>query len=531
MNFFEDDVLTRIGLDRCASFALMLVALAPDVLAQDRVWKNLGDKASTTFGESMDSLGDIDGDGVPDVIVSAADYENDKGLAVIYSGRDGSTIYAIHGNNNEVLGSAVSRTGDLDGDGIPDFAVSTFNPGDTRTFSGRVTVYSGSTATKIWEVDGNPGDFLGSGIADVGDLDGDGIDDLIVGARFGFYAREMSGKDGSTLLSITSPSLTPGDFPWSVAAGGDLDGDGVGDFMLSDPYNCDPGPCTGAAYVFSGKTGLLLYTEYGLTDKARMGLGMAVLGDVNGDGFNDFAAGAPAQNTASDLGAGYAVICSGKDGSTIFAYDQTGLHHSVWNTGASFGAIGDLNQDGCDEFLIGAPGAGDFYSAGNVYLYSGRDGGGLYHYEDSDSVHLMNAFGHKIVTITPGVAGSAPAFAVTAPGEDDSTGLYVGSISAWKTHKLCVDAEPRIVPPNTPVTLQLGQGAASQFYAFFLVDVAGAPLFNLLSLGTFDATGRGFLSGRTNNTTLGGITIGIQGFTINAANKVVVSNQETILLQ
>jgi hypothetical protein len=498
---------------------------------QDRIWKVFNDKATLGFGTSIDSVGDLDGDGFPDLIVGVPDDSN-AGKIVLYSGSSGAMLTEIRGAYNEAFGAAVSRTGDVDGDGVLDFAVSTFDPGAMINDTGRVTVYSGATSNLIWMVDGQLGEFLGAGIADMGDVDGDGIDDLIAGARFGGYARAMSGIDGSTIYSVTSPSLNPGGFGWNVAAGGDVDGDGIGDFMVSDPYNCDPGPCTGAAYVFSGKSGQLLYTEFALYDNAYMGLGMAILGDINGDGFSDFGAGAPRETTLLSTEGGYALICSGKDGAVLYKYDENRAGHRNWHTGGAFAPAGDLNADGYDDFLIGSWGAGDFYRPGNVYLYSGRDGGELYHYEDVDSDHGPNGFGFVLASLGSSGPGPSPAFAVSAPGERTLPGMVrTGSVSTWTARELFVDAQPRYVVPSQAVTLTLAQAEPAQLYGFFLVDVNGTPAFNLLSVGTLDATGRAYLSGTAGAGVLNGITIQIEGIVINSAGRLIASNREEIYFQ
>jgi hypothetical protein len=320
-----------------------------------------------------------------------------------------------------------------------------------------------------------------------------------------------------------------GSFGWNVAAGGDVDADGVPDFMVSDPYNCEPGLSTGAAHVFSGATGQALYSIFGEGGRHDlMGLGMAILGDLNGDGFADFGAGAPGDSYAWDY-QGYAVVASGKDGSVLYTYRPDAKVSVDWNLGFSLAGIGDLNRDGFDDFLIGAPGAG-FYGNGMVFLYSGRDGGLIYEYEDLESDPSAARFGSVERPIGDVDGDGHQDLAVTALWENSPTVLACGSVSVWTGDDLFVQSIPRTVAPNQMVKIQVGQGVAAQLYALFLVDVNGTPAFSLLSLAAFDATGRGYVSGWY-GPSIGPITVSVRAFALDGSNQLIDSRPETIHLQ
>jgi hypothetical protein len=514
--------------------AMAVVALfsaANQARGQERIWKRFGNATGTGFGSTMDVVGDVDGDGVSDVLVGApADSSGgyQAGKAVLFSGAGGMKIATLVGVAKEGFGIAVSHAGDVDGDGTPDFAIATFDVGGGGTYTGAVSMYSGGTTTLLWQVQGNAGEFLGSGIADVGDLDLDGIDDLIVGARFGGYAKTISGKDGSTLTTVYSPDLYPGEFGYDVAAGGDVDGDGFGDFMVSDIYDSDPGLTTGAAYVFSGKAGQLLYRVYGYTDNAYMGTGMGILGDVNHDGFAEFGAGAPADSSIASFG-GLALVCSGKDGSMLYSYQPSSFQDTHLAIGSAFSRIGDVNLDGFDDFLVDYATSGDVYGWGTVFLNSGVDGGRLYHFEDKSKL-FPNEFGTRLALMGDVNGDGSPEFAATAPADSTATVNHCGSVSAWTTRRLFCDANPRILSSNKDCTVQVGQAIASQLFALFLVDVNGVPAFNLLALGALDPTGRGATTGHYAGGAAG-MTVGLQGFTLDALNHLLISNVETIELQ
>jgi len=515
-----------------ATFVVATFSAARRAQAQERLWKRFGTAVSSRFGNAIDPVGDIDGDGVTDVLAGmSADHAHgaDAGKVILMSGADGTTITKLFGAANEGFGFAVSRAGDVDGDGVPDYAISSLDPGGGGTLAGAVTMYSGATATVLWQVQGNAGEVFGGGVADVGDLDQDGIDDLIVGAMWGGYARTISGKDGSTLITVTSPDLQPVAFGYDVAAGGDVDGDGFGDFMVSDIYDSDPGPMTGAAYVFSGKSGGLLHRVYGNSDSATMGLGMGILGDINQDGFADFGAGAPNDSSVAPLG-GLALVCSGKDGSVLHSYQPSGPTDTDLGIGCAFSRIGDVNLDGFDDFLLDNLTDGDDTHAwGRVILDSGVDGRRLYHFEDESTVYY-DQFGTKLALIGDVDGDGSPEFVATAPGDSSSTVRSCGSVSVWTTRRLLCDASPRILSSNKDCTVQVGQAIASQLFALFLVDVNGVPAFNLLALGALDSTGRGATTGHYAGGAAG-ITVGLQGFTLDAQNHLLISNVETIELQ
>lgn len=516
----------------CAAILFIHSTVVRTADAQERLWKRFGNSSTSGFGTTVDVVGDLDGDGVSDVIVGVpfSDANGlDSGRVILMSGIDGKSITSLNGVAKEGFGFAVSRAGDVDGDSIPDFAITTFDVGGGGTYSGAVSMYSGATTTMLWQVQGNAGEFLGSGVADVGDLDLDGIEDLVAGARFGGYARAISGVDGSTLFTVTSPDLYPGEFGYDVAAGGDVDGDGFGDFMVSDIYDSDPGLTTGAAYVFSGKAGQVLYSVYGNTDNAYMGSGMGILGDLNQDGFADFGAGAPADSSIASFG-GLALVCSGKDGSVLYSYQPNSYQDTNMTIGSAFCRIGDVNVDGFDDFLVDNGMDGDDTRAwGRVNLDSGVDGGRLYHFEDKSKL-FPNQFGVRLAPMGDVNGDGSPEFVATAPADSSATVNDCGSVSVWTTRRLFCDANPRIVSSSKDCTVQVGQAVAAQLFALFLVDVNGVPAFNLLALGALDATGRGAIKGQYAGGAAG-MTIGLQGFTLDAQNHLLISNVETIELQ
>jgi FG-GAP repeat len=159
-------------------------------------------------------------------------------------------LHTFQGSNPGAnFGWAVSELGDLNDDGAMEAIV-----GEPFTAAGTTWVFSGRTGDVLYQLDGDAGDFQGFAIADAGDTDGDGIDDVVSGApgRGPGHAYLYSGATGEVLHSFEGTHV--GDFfGWAVAGVGDIDGDGRGDILVGAP-SPSSGGSAGAAYVFSGRT-------------------------------------------------------------------------------------------------------------------------------------------------------------------------------------------------------------------------------------------------------------------------------------
>ena len=250
------------------------------------LYQRTGDTANDFFGASVSGAGDVNGDGRADFIVGARLDDpvgggTNAGSAYVFSGADGSLLYQRTGDTaNDYFGYSVSGAGHVNGDGKADFIVGAWGAGG-GTDAGSAYVYSGADGSLLYQKTGDTaGDQLGISVSGAGDVNGDGVPDLIVGAFWddpgglsnAGSAYVFSGADGSLLYQVTGDTV--GDnFGISVSGAGDVNGDGRADFIVG-AYFDDPaggGTDAGSAYVFSGADGSLLYQRTGDTAGDRFG--------------------------------------------------------------------------------------------------------------------------------------------------------------------------------------------------------------------------------------------------------------------
>ncbi|MCC6675751.1 MAG: VCBS repeat-containing protein [Phycisphaerales bacterium] len=225
------------------------------------------------------------------------------GSARVYSGVDGSLLFAVPsgvmGDVGDEIGYSVATGPDADGDGIGDFIV-----GAPARFNdlvpGRVYVCSGVDGTVIRTLSAVDGrDRFGESTALPGDLDGDALADPVVGnpddrqvAPGVGSLTAWSSADGVRLWRALGGQGSEA-FASTIAAVGDADFDGRADIIVGIPGRSRHGPGTGGARLYSGATGATINTVDGRAAGDRMGATVAALGDIDGDGRGDFAAGAP----------------------------------------------------------------------------------------------------------------------------------------------------------------------------------------------------------------------------------------------
>jgi hypothetical protein len=385
--------LLRFRRGRADSRTLLLAlglsgGLSSSVLAQSVIYQFTGLASSERFGSAVAGVGDVNGDGFPDMAAGAPTAApaglGNAGQVKVFSGSNGLLLFVLNGASiGARFGSSVSGGGDVNGDGVSDLVVGAPEAG---AGAGEARVFSGTNGALLWALAGTTGtaELFGTSAAIVGDVNGDGHADFLVGApdaspggvSTAGEARLFSGLSGA-LLSVFSGITVVYRMGWSVAGAGDTDGDGVPDLIVGS-YSADE------ASVYSGATGSLLYALQGTG-----GFGSAVAGggDFDGDGRAEIIVGAPSAAPGGSTGPGQVRVFSGATGSVLLTLNAP---NSVSTFGSAVGGAGDVNADGVPDVVVGAPGATvGGTQVGKVRVLSGSSGATLLAFDgDPSGVNL-----------------------------------------------------------------------------------------------------------------------------------------------
>ncbi len=285
------------------------------------------------------------------------------------------------------MGTAVGSPRDVDGDGYKDILVSAdWEDAGGLHNSGAVYLFSGFNGSLIhrWE-GGSIDDNLGTTVSGVGDFNGDTVFDVLVGAPFADNPFTGEADTGAVYVFSGAPPYEPlhqyyGQMPQElhgkVATGvGDLDGDGIYDIIAGSPYaeNNQGMPYAGAITMYSGVTGQVIYRLSGQGPYEYFGSSVTRIYDITDDGAQDFLVGAPGASSGWPPNTGAAFLFSGLDGTLLRSHFGENLGDQF---GGSIAGVIDIDRDGVKDYAIAADHAdpSGLSDAGSVYLYSGATG-------------------------------------------------------------------------------------------------------------------------------------------------------------
>jgi len=390
-------------------------------------------------GRSVSDAGDVNGDGYDDVIVGAPDAGSWGGQSYVVFGKQtgfpaSQSLYYLDGANGFSLdggpasgtsGRSVSGAGDVNGDGYDDVIIGAplsspdgiIGAGQSYVVFGKASGFGPSLS--LGALNGTNGFTIngtvdrgqaGESVSGAGDVNGDGYDDVIIGAFqvSGFRGRAyvVFGKAGafpSTLRVDTlngvngfaiNGSAAFGDLGMSVSGAGDVNGDGFADVIVGAPYaDVDGNNAAGHAYVLFGKStgfapsldvssldGTNGFAIHGIAQEDAAGESVSGAGDVNGDGFADLIIGARYADPDGNPNAGQSYVVFGRADGFPVAIDLASLDGTTGFTlnglvasdelGRWVSNAGDVNGDGCDDLIVGAPSANSW--AGQSYVVFGE---------------------------------------------------------------------------------------------------------------------------------------------------------------
>jgi hypothetical protein len=363
------------------------------------------------FGLHVVSAGDVNGDGLGDLIATSNFFTNPEpheGGVFVFLGRSGGipsslvspveevADFVIEGNTASLyLGQDRPDAGDVNGDGFSDLVLGASHYANGELNEGAVFIYHGGAESLADEADARydgqiADDWLGTTSASAGDVNGDGYDDAVVGVQLHNGSSLSVGRVhlflGGPVASLAAPDWTydgqfwMGETGLSVASAGDVNGDGFGDLVVGTPNASNPEIEEGRVDVFYGSASGLGPTPdwsfEGNQDDCAVGWSAASAGDVNGDGYGDLIVGAPGYDSGHSWEGRASLFLGSIDGlepSPAWSFESNMVDAQL---GAAVASAGDVNGDGFSDVVVGAP----WFESGETdegaaYVFQGSETG------------------------------------------------------------------------------------------------------------------------------------------------------------
>lgn len=376
--------------DQLAAYPITIdpIATTPD-------WSNESNQGGANLGEFVGTAGDVNGDGHDDIILGAPSYDSgdwEEGRVFVFygpiiSGTTTTADWTLDGEDaGALLGTSAGTAGDINNDGYDDVIVGAPYWHGNASDGGKAYVFLGSNTglgiTATWSMDGpQAGAGFGSAVGTAGDVDGDGYDDILVGAPAHSTALTKPGRaylylGAASGVSATSPwsydyTAQYSGFANSLDAAGDVNGDGYSDVIIGATWRDE-------ALVFYGSnSGLNSAPDWSVSSPDdQLGYAVSTAGDVNNDGYDDVIIGAITySNGQTDEGQAlvYYGSASGLYPNPSWTYE---FNQADTQFGYSVASAGDVNGDNYDDILVGAPYYDNGHTdEGGAFLFFGSGSG------------------------------------------------------------------------------------------------------------------------------------------------------------
>lgn len=337
-----------------------------------------GQPAGDYMGYSLSSAGDLNKDGYDDFIIGAignGEAGPMAGCAFVYFGSEtveNEPDLILSGQKAEDrFGYSVSSAGDVNGDGYSDVIVGSFNGERANLYLGRKNMTN--TVDFTFKA-GKSSSHFGNSVSSAGDFNKDGFDDILVGDFCNYAKSTHTGRAYLYFGGVsvdTNPDLTFegeaifNNFGTTVASAGDVNNDGFPDIMVGAP-GYDRTELLGRLYIYYGSSSPDTIPDVVITGNkhyCRLGNVIASAGDVNKDGYDDIIAGLPF-NGNSPNGISYVNIYFG--GAIMDTIPDVIIEKMAFGFGTSVASVGDLNNDGYDDVMIGGMDNISIYYGGQI---------------------------------------------------------------------------------------------------------------------------------------------------------------------